>query len=403
MGLQEHKWRLEVMHSYLYLQGVCRLIWSFGLLITFFSGHIIAQDYETTLKGIREKSAGSIVHIHSRRIRKDGSGNPDDSYGTGFLVTREGHVITASHVVLKPDGDTIVETTASIRSRHGQRYKLEPIKTDNEIDLMLLALPNDVGIEWKPLTFGDSQTTPTDAYLFALGFPGTSDLTSAEGILSNKSTPHGTWQTTLPLNRGNSGGPVFDKKGRVVAIAKAGNDMQNSVTFVIPAFYVSYVLPNPARLTVYTQNNAPQIDHNRSSVNPDKLRQASSIEFEGPIRLRYGSDFYLGHAFTLTTLRDQWVLLKGRYNELKGYWIFQPHQRKAWQANNAKGPLKYWNEDGQAKGNPEDWELFLFEIEDEARGTVRVKNIYNNYIRLVDGIFQANGNNANATVFTIEF
>lgn len=241
----------------------CGFVWLIGIFSPLLIVPTFTQDYET----IRKQSEGSVVHIHSRRRKKDGTGSDENSYGTGFIVTKSGHVLTNSHVVLKPDDQTIVETTAAIRTKQGQRYKLESVKRDDDVDLMLLVLP-DVSIDWKPLTFGNSEIASNDAPLYVLGFPGDSDLSSATGILSNKSGPNGTWQTTLPINRGNSGGPVFDKNGKVIAIAKAGHDMSQLVTYVIPVNYVSFVTPKSVQLTIDTENSRP-ISTNKFDVSEE--------------------------------------------------------------------------------------------------------------------------------------
>jgi len=113
--------------------------------------------------------------------------------------------------------------------------KLEPVKSDDQVDVMLLQLPPVQA--WKAVAFGDCRSVPEDAELYSLGFPGNNDLSSAIGRLSNKYGPRGIWQTTLPINRGHSGGPVFDQSGRVVAIASAGSDVEQQVTFAIPECY----------------------------------------------------------------------------------------------------------------------------------------------------------------------
>jgi len=76
-----------------------------------------------------------------------------------------------------------------------------------------------------------------DARLYVLGFPGSSDLASAEGLLSSYYGPGGKWQTTLPLDYGHSGGPVFDISGRVIGIAAGGFDQAKARTFVVPSDY----------------------------------------------------------------------------------------------------------------------------------------------------------------------
>jgi hypothetical protein len=195
---------------------------------------VIAQPDYTRIRAANENS---VVFIHSKRTRKDGVGAPDESYGTGFIISQLGYVLTANHVILKADASTVVETKGTIRSRHNPKYKLELVKRDDDIDAALLLFP-DVGVNWKPVEFGDSRGVPKDAPLYALGFPGNLDLAPATGILSNRFGPKGSWQTTLGINRGQSGGPVFDMNAKVIAIAAAGIDAYQGVTFAIPEAYV---------------------------------------------------------------------------------------------------------------------------------------------------------------------
>jgi S1-C subfamily serine protease len=220
-----------------------------------------ARAQDTTK--LRLENENSTVFIHSRRIKKDGTGVPENSYGAGFIVSELGHVLTARHVILKPDAQSIVETVGSIRSRHGQKYPLELVKPDDDIDVALLVFP-DVGIEWKPVKFGDSNAVPKDGPLYALGFPGTFDLTPASGILSNRYGPHGIWQTTLPINRGHSGGPVFDLTGKVVAIASAGSDEYQAITFAIPERHARGVIQMAATVrftdVALTSLSVPLVD-----------------------------------------------------------------------------------------------------------------------------------------------
>lgn len=182
---------------------------------------------------VRTKSENAVLFVESIRTKHDGTGAPTVSTGTGFIISPDGYVITAAHVVLDELPDTSVRTTARVRSRHtSTTYDLMFLKKDPDFDVAVLLLP-DLG-PWKYLPFGDSTSVPKDTRLYTLGFPGALDLASAEGLLSSKRGPRGHWQTTLPLNYGNSGGPVLEKTGKVVAIASGGNDAQQGVTFAVP-------------------------------------------------------------------------------------------------------------------------------------------------------------------------
>jgi Trypsin-like peptidase domain len=129
----------------------------------------------------------------------------------------------------------VVHYYASIGSRYAHKFPVEVIARDPGLDLAVLSFPEIQ--PWKPVEFGESLPVPPSAHLFVLGFPLNFDLSSGDGVLSNRRGPGGRWQTTLPLNYGDSGGPVFDIGGKVVGIAAGGFDSAKLITIVIPADY----------------------------------------------------------------------------------------------------------------------------------------------------------------------
>jgi len=183
---------------------------------------------------IRVQNQDSIIHIKVIKRHKDGVGADSTTYGTGFIISDRGFVLTASHVIERDDRDTTVEIYGAKRSPTNPHFPMQLIKRDDDVDLALLEFPEN-GEVWKPVSMGNSSSVPLDARLLTYGFPGGQlELSPASGQLSNRFGPRGRWQTTLPINRGNSGGPVFDLAGKVVAIAWGGNDEMQAVTFVVP-------------------------------------------------------------------------------------------------------------------------------------------------------------------------
>lgn len=188
---------------------------------------------------IRKNNANKVLYIKSIKKKKDRTGVVQKSFGTGFLLTDDGHVLTASHVVLQPDIDTLVDTMASFGSAHNHAYPLQFIKRDVDagVDAALLQLPNTVK-ELTGVHIGNSKNVPEEAELYVLGFPTPlQNLNSGIGHLSSKLGPNGWWVTSLPLNRGNSGGPIFDIGGNVIAMAIAGADESQSITYAMPIGY----------------------------------------------------------------------------------------------------------------------------------------------------------------------
>jgi hypothetical protein len=124
---------------------------------------------------------------------------------------------------------------------------------------------------------------------------------------------------------------------------------------------------------------------------------------------------YFGPNFTLTQTPMNWLLKLGRYSEnvghgpidLHGYWIFRTDVNKCWQAvNGGGGALQYWNEDGQAQGNPENWELFNFYAVDPNQNTVKIASGSGEggqFINLVGDTFSCSENGDNAAIFRVQF
>lgn len=187
---------------------------------------------------IRKNNEDKVYYIESTRKRKDGAGPSQKSFGTGFLLTEEGHILTASHVVLQADTDTVVTTTGRSHSAVNSPQPLEFIRRDPDLDAVLLQLPNTAK-KLRGVTIGNSKLVPEEAPLYVLGFPiPLLNINSGNGILTSKRGPNGRWVTSIPLNRGNSGGPIFDIKGHVIAMAIGGADESQGITYATPIRYL---------------------------------------------------------------------------------------------------------------------------------------------------------------------
>lgn len=150
----------------------------------------------------------------------------------------------------------------------------------------------------------------------------------------------------------------------------------------------------------------------RAFAQPNPYDTLIKGQYAAPIRLKQAGGRYLGHNFDLTAAADVWSLEIGAYDwhtggkviPYRGYWIFTPDGVKCWQAAGGAGPkLQYWNEDGRAAGNPQDWEIFNFEAVSPQDGTVRIKHKSGRYVHLVGNTFQLANGRDDAAVFTPEF
>jgi S1-C subfamily serine protease len=140
--------------------------------------------------------------------------------GSGFLIDRDGHVITNSHVV---EGAKRVELTLGSSE---ESYEAEIVGSDPATDVALLDIdaPAD---RLRPLVLGDSSKVPVGEPVVAIGNPFGLEQTVTAGIVSalqrQIQAPNGfsishVIQTDAPINPGNSGGPLIDSSGRVIGI-----------------------------------------------------------------------------------------------------------------------------------------------------------------------------------------
>ena len=155
-------------------------------------------------------------------LNKDGGGAPVprrvQSLGSGFVVHSSGIIVTNSHVI--EDADEIAANFSD-----GTRLIAEVIGRDSKTDLAVLKVNPSRPL--KALKFGDSQTLRVGDWVMAIGNPFGLGGTVTVGILSarNRDINSGPYddflQTDAAINRGNSGGPLFNMEGEVVGINTA--------------------------------------------------------------------------------------------------------------------------------------------------------------------------------------
>ena len=152
--------------------------------------------------------------------------------GSGFIVDREGGVITNAHVV-------DYHAWVTVRLASGTEYRGRVVGKDETIDLAYIELYATGA--FTPVSMGDSDSLQVGADVIAIGFPLgdilQGDPTVTRGILSAKRDDF--LQTDAPLNPGNSGGPLVDSEGNVVGVNTAGIRQSGDVTiegigFAIP-------------------------------------------------------------------------------------------------------------------------------------------------------------------------
>lgn len=204
--------------------------------------------------GIVQKNAPAVVHVEAKYTGEQpggngrnaqrmmpGQGSPDDpqaeilrrffgmpmmpspqqqkhtSLGSGFIISHDGYILTNNHVVDHAD-----KVTVRLQDRRTLTAKV--VGTDPTYDIALLKV--DAGGDLPAVDLGDSRSLKPGQWVLAIGSPFGFDYTVTQGIVSavgrnlgQRDQPYTSFiQTDVPINRGNSGGPLFDLQGRVVGV-----------------------------------------------------------------------------------------------------------------------------------------------------------------------------------------
>jgi serine protease Do len=161
--------------------------------------------------------------------------------GSGFIISRQGHLITNYHVV---EQQTRVTVTLYRRSDQGyqkhdlKRVRILALHPLRDIALLQLDLSELPGTLPEPVVINDQDDVRVGDLVFAIGNPLGLERTVTQGIVSSTTRTIGHLrliQTDASINPGNSGGPLFNARGEVVGIVCAGHVTFDGLAFGIPA------------------------------------------------------------------------------------------------------------------------------------------------------------------------
>jgi len=162
------------------------------------------------------------------------------SLGTGFVISKDGLIVTNNHVVEGVDKIEIV-------FEDGTRSPAEVVGQDPKTDVALIRAK--AKRDYVPLPLGDSETLLPGDWVLAVGNPFGLDHTVTAGIVSatGRDIGQGPYddfiQTDAAINPGNSGGPLLNLAGQVIGINTAINPEANTIGFAVPINMAKEILP----------------------------------------------------------------------------------------------------------------------------------------------------------------
>lgn len=162
------------------------------------------------------------------------------SLGSGFIIDKEGYILTNNHVVEKA-------SSIKVRLADNKEYDAKVVGKDAKTDLALIKI--NARNSLPVAAMGDSDKLDVGDWVMAVGNPYGLDHTVTAGIVSAKGRSIGQGpyddfiQTDASINPGNSGGPLFDLQGRVVGINTAIISGGQGIGFAIPINMAKGLLP----------------------------------------------------------------------------------------------------------------------------------------------------------------
>jgi serine protease Do len=157
-------------------------------------------------------------------LDRNGPGGPGapsqrrgSALGSGFVISADGYIVTNNHVIEGADG-------IEVEFFSGERLDATLVGTDPKTDIALLKIDADAPLSFVP--FGDSDAMRVGDWVMAMGNPLGQGFSVSAGIVSARGrTLSGSYddylQTDAAINRGNSGGPLFNMDGEVVGVNTA--------------------------------------------------------------------------------------------------------------------------------------------------------------------------------------
>ena len=179
-------------------------------------------------------------------IKHFGRDGKEDGVGAGFVISTDGLIATSLHVIgeARPIAVQFADGT--------QREVTEVYAWDRKFDLAIIRVAA-TKLPLPALVLGDSDTLKQGAAVMALGNPAGLRHSVVQGVLSARREVDGNemLQVAIPIEPGNSGGPLLDMKGRVHGVLTLKSALTANLGFAMPSKLITALLdkPNPVPMS----------------------------------------------------------------------------------------------------------------------------------------------------------
>ncbi len=231
-----------------------------------------------------ERVMPAVVNVStSQTVLPGGSDGQAVSLGSGFIIDESGIVVTNNHVIAEADEILVILAD-------GTEYPARLRAADRETDLAVLQIEADEN--FPHVRFGDSDEPRVGDWVVAIGNPFGLGGSVSAGIISaqNRDIDSGLYddfiQTDAAINRGNSGGPLFDMDGRVIGVntvifSQTGGSV--GVGFAVPGNLAQSVV---RQLIRYGETQRGFLGVTLDEVTRDTQRRLELASREGAVVVR---------------------------------------------------------------------------------------------------------------------
>ena len=220
----------------------------------------------------------ALNHKVDNRLTGDATAPPvreNKFAGTGFALTADGYLVTSAHVIKGAD-------SLLVESRDHQRYHAETVYADTKHDLAILRIKDR---DFKPFarlpyTFKAGQADLGER-VYTLGYP-RKDAVYGEGALSARSGYDGDtafYQVSIPLNPGNSGGPLLDGQGNLIGVVSSRQDDVLGAAFATKSSYLVRLVDSLKNKQPVQPYHLPHANQLAGAGRPQQLKRLQDFVF----------------------------------------------------------------------------------------------------------------------------
>ena len=210
---------------------------------------VIITFENASMKTISETGSGQDIYLKMYPTYDENNTSTTvasswKSTGTGFFIDKKGYITTNYHVI---------KNAKEIEINHNYKsYTAKVIISDEQNDLAILKIVDNSFVPLSLLNYNfKTDLADVGTSVFALGFPLTQimgeEIKYTDGKISSKSGFKGsitTYQISVPIQPGNSGGPLFDESGNLVGITSSGinKTIADNANYAIKTKYLSMLV-----------------------------------------------------------------------------------------------------------------------------------------------------------------